>query len=274
VEDEGVMIAYTSVYGNTKAAVELLAQKLEEKGCPKVVVNDLARCDMAEAVEDAFRYGKLVLATTTYNGDIFPYMKEFIHHLTERGFCKRTVGLMENGTCFAKGDNTYGQCDVYDWTDIVEISANANYTLGLRSDGTILAVGANTKGDWSTLWGGITSIAAGVYHAVGLRSDGSVVALGNNTNKQCEVSRWTRITSVAAGNFHTVGLRDDGTVVAAGHNSYGQCNVETWKDVIAIAAGRHHTVGLTKNGNILATGDNTYGQCIVADMSDIKTIGI
>ena len=98
VESEGVVIAYTSIYGHTKTAVELLAKKLEEKGCPKVVVNDLARCDMAEAVEDAFRYGKLVLATTTYNGDIFPYMKEFIHHLTERGFCKRTVGLMENGS--------------------------------------------------------------------------------------------------------------------------------------------------------------------------------
>ena len=98
VESEGVMIAYTSVYGHTKAAVELLAQKLEEKGCPKVVVNDLARCDMAEAVEDAFRYGKLVLATTTYNADIFPFMKEFIHHLTERNYQKRTIGLMENGS--------------------------------------------------------------------------------------------------------------------------------------------------------------------------------
>ena len=98
VESEGVMIAYTSIYGNTKAAVELLAARLEEKGCPKVVVNDLARCDMAEAVEDAFRYGKVVLATTTYNGDIFPFMKEFIHHLTERGYRNRTIGLMENGS--------------------------------------------------------------------------------------------------------------------------------------------------------------------------------
>ena len=98
VESEGVVIAYTSIYGNTKAAVELLAQKLKEKGCPKVVVNDLARCDMAEAVEDAFRYGKLVLATTTYNADVFPFMKEFIHHLTERNFQNRTVGLMENGS--------------------------------------------------------------------------------------------------------------------------------------------------------------------------------
>ena len=98
VESEGVVIAYTSVYGNTKAAVQLLEQKLIENGCPKVVVNDLARCDMAECVEDAFRYGKLVLATTTYNGDVFPHMKEFIHHLTERSYQNRTVGLMENGT--------------------------------------------------------------------------------------------------------------------------------------------------------------------------------
>jgi flavorubredoxin len=98
VESEGVLIAYTSVYGHTKAAVELLAQKLTEKGCPKVVVTDLARDDMAEAVEDAFRYGKLVLATTTYNGDIFPFMKEFIHHLTERNYQNRTVGMMENGS--------------------------------------------------------------------------------------------------------------------------------------------------------------------------------
>ncbi|MBO5953884.1 MAG: FprA family A-type flavoprotein [Oscillospiraceae bacterium] len=98
VESEGVVIAYTSVYGHTKEAVKLLEEKLLEAGCPKVVVNDLARCDMAEAVEDAFRYGKLVLATTTYNTDVFPFMKTFLHHLTERGFQNRTVGIMENGT--------------------------------------------------------------------------------------------------------------------------------------------------------------------------------
>lgn len=98
VESEGVLICYTSVYGNTKKAVELLAEKLQSKGCPKVVVNDLARCDMAEAVEDAFRYGRIVLATTTYNGDIFPFMHEFVHHLEERGYRNRTIGLIENGT--------------------------------------------------------------------------------------------------------------------------------------------------------------------------------
>ncbi|MDD6811010.1 MAG: FprA family A-type flavoprotein [Lachnospiraceae bacterium] len=98
VESDGVMIAYTSVYGNTKKAAELLAQKLQEKGCPKVVVADLAREDMAECVEDAFRYGKLVLATTTYNTDIFPFMREFIQHLTERNYQNRTVAFIENGT--------------------------------------------------------------------------------------------------------------------------------------------------------------------------------
>ncbi|MBR5617372.1 MAG: FprA family A-type flavoprotein [Oscillospiraceae bacterium] len=98
VESEGVVIAYTSVYGHTKKAAELLAEKLAEKGCPKVTVTDLARDDMAEAVEDAFRYGKLVLATTTYNGDVFPFMKEYIHHLTERNYQNRTVAFIENGS--------------------------------------------------------------------------------------------------------------------------------------------------------------------------------
>ena len=98
VESEGVVIAFTSVYGNTRRAVELLADELRALGCKKVVVNDLARCDMAEAVEDAFRYGKIVLATTTYNADIFPFMREFIHELTERGYQNRTVGIIENGS--------------------------------------------------------------------------------------------------------------------------------------------------------------------------------
>lgn len=98
IESEGIVIAYTSVYGNTKQAVELLAEKLKDAGCPKVSIYDLARDDMAEAVEDAFRYGKLVLATTTYNADVFPFMKEFIHHLTERNYQNRTVAFIENGS--------------------------------------------------------------------------------------------------------------------------------------------------------------------------------
>lgn len=97
-ETEGIVIAYTSVYGNTKKAVEKLAELLKAKGCPKVVVNDLARCDMAEAVEDAFRYSKIILATTTYNAEVFPFMREFINHLTERNFANHKIGLIENGT--------------------------------------------------------------------------------------------------------------------------------------------------------------------------------
>ena len=97
-ESEGVMIPYASVYGHTKAAAEKLAEKLTEKGCPKVVVADLAREDMAECVEDAFRYDRLVLASITYNGDVFPYMKTFIHDLTERNYQNRTVAFMENGS--------------------------------------------------------------------------------------------------------------------------------------------------------------------------------
>ncbi|MBR0443311.1 MAG: FprA family A-type flavoprotein [Clostridia bacterium] len=98
VESEGVVIAYTSVYGNTRRAVELLADELRACGCPKVTVNDLARCDMAEAVEDAFRYGTLVLATTTYNMDVFPFMREFLHELCERGYQNRRIALIENGS--------------------------------------------------------------------------------------------------------------------------------------------------------------------------------
>ena len=98
VETEGVLVAYTSVYGHTKAAAELMAKELEKVGCPKVAIADLARDDMAEAVEDAFRYGKIVLATTTYNADIFPFMKTFIHHLTERNYQNRTVAMIENGS--------------------------------------------------------------------------------------------------------------------------------------------------------------------------------
>ncbi len=106
VESEGVLICYTSVYGNTKKAVGILEEELKALGCVKVAVNDLARCDMAEAVEDAFRYGKVVLATTTYNGSIFPFMHTFINELTERGFKNRKIGIIENGSWAPVAANT------------------------------------------------------------------------------------------------------------------------------------------------------------------------
>ena len=120
VEDEGVVIAYTSVYGHTKEAVEELAEKLNQRGCPNVVVADLARCDMAEAVADAFRYSKLVLATTTYNATIFPHMQNFIDHLTARNYQGRTVGMIENGAWAPMAAKVM--------KNILETSKNVTYT--------------------------------------------------------------------------------------------------------------------------------------------------
>ena len=120
VESEGVLICYTSVYGNTKKAVGILEEELKALGCPKVVVNDLARCDMAEAVEDAFRYGKIILATTTYNGGIFPFMHTFINELTERGFKNRKIGIIENGSWAVIAANTIKK--------MLEASKNLTFT--------------------------------------------------------------------------------------------------------------------------------------------------
>ena len=140
-EEPGAVIAYTSVYGNTKKAVELLAEALRKNGCPKVVVNDLARCDMAQAVEDAFRYDTLILATTTYNGDIFPFMREFLHHLNERNFQNRRVAFMENGSWAPVAvrkmkemlENnkqlTFAQTDVKIWSALNAASAEMVETL-------------------------------------------------------------------------------------------------------------------------------------------------
>ena len=142
VETEGVAIFYTSVYGHTKKAVEKLAKKLEEKGCPKVVVNDLAREDMAECVEDAFRYGKIVLATTTYNADIFPFMRTFIDHLTERNFQKKHIGLIENGSWAPLAAKTMkkmleGQKDIVWCKNTVKILSSMNEENEAQMDGLV-----------------------------------------------------------------------------------------------------------------------------------------
>ena len=142
METEGVAIFYTSVYGHTKKAVEKLAKKLEEKGCPKVVVNDLAREDMAECVEDAFRYGKIVLATTTYNADIFPFMRTFIDHLTERNFQKKHIGLIENGSWAPLAAKTMkkmleGQKDIVWCKNTVKILSSMNEENEAQMDGLV-----------------------------------------------------------------------------------------------------------------------------------------
>ena len=147
VESEGIVIAYTSVYGNTKKAVELLAEKLKEKGCPKVAIHDLARDDIAEAVEDAFRYGKLVLATTTYNADVFPFMKEFINHLTERNFQNRTIALIENGSwapsagrCMKKILQEMKNLDIIEPTITIKSKINKQNEEQMKGLGDVLSI--------------------------------------------------------------------------------------------------------------------------------------
>ena len=184
-----------------------------------------------------------------------------------------TVGLKSNGTVVAVGKNSSGRCDVSDWSDIVAVSAGGDNTVGLKSDGTVVAAGANQSGQRDVGgWSDIVAISAGLDYNVGLKSDGTVVTAGDNSYGQCDVSSWKDIVAVSAGYYHTVGLKSDGTVVAVGDNSYGQCDVSSWKDIVAVSAGTDNTVGLKSNGTIVAVGDNCYGQCDVSGWSDIVAI--
>ena len=188
VETDGIVIAYTSVYGNTKKAVEIFAEKLRKKGCPHVVVHDLARCDMAQAISDAFRYGKLVLATTTYNADVFPFMHTFIHGLTERNFQNRTIGLIENGSwapqaakvmkeMFAKSKNLkFTDTTVRIMSALNEQSAQQLETLASELCQDYIAYSAETanKNDLSALF----NIGYGLYVVTsndGKRDNGLIV---------------------------------------------------------------------------------------------------
>ena len=184
-----------------------------------------------------------------------------------------TIGLRADGTVVAVGNNNSGQCDVSNWHGIVAVAASAGHTIGLRSDGTVVAVGKNDSGQCNvSTWRDIVAIATSRYHTVGLRSDGRVVAVGRNNNHQCNVSDWTDIVEIAAGDTHTVGLRSDGTVVATGSNSSGQCDVTSWKDIVSIAAGGVHTVGLRSDGTVIAVGQNDVGQCDVQSWKNIVAV--
>ena len=184
-----------------------------------------------------------------------------------------TVGLKSDGTVVAVGSNSYGQCDVSGWTDIVAVSAGNNHTVGLKSDGTVVATGRNYDGQCDvTGWTDIVAVAAGDVHTIGLKSDGTVVATGDNYFGQCDVSGWTDIVTVAAGDLYTVGLKSDGTVVATGYYYRGQCDVTGWTDIVAVSAGDHHTVGLKSDGTVVATGDNDAGQCDVSGWKDIVAV--
>ena len=184
-----------------------------------------------------------------------------------------TVGLRANGTVVAVGDNQYHQCDVSGWTDIVAISAGSRHTVGLRANGTVVAVGRNIYGECDVSnWTDIVAVSAGEYHTVGLRANGTVVAVGDNTFGRCDVSNWTDIVAVSVGSKYTVGLHADGTVVAVGINEHGQCDVSDWTDIVAISAGGFHTVGLRTDGTVVAAGSNFGGSCNVSDWTDIVAV--
>lgn len=184
-----------------------------------------------------------------------------------------TVGLKTNGTVVAVGDNQYGQCDVLDWKDVIDIAPGFSHTVALKADGTVVAVGRNDYGQCNVSdWKGVVSIDAGYSHTVGLKADGTVVAIGGNDYGQCNVTDWKDIVSIAAGGEHTVGLKADGTVVAVGRNDYGQCNVSDWRNITSIDSCALHTVGLRAGGTVVAVGLNEEGQCNVTDWKDIVSI--
>jgi len=184
-----------------------------------------------------------------------------------------TVGLRGDSTVVAEGWNDYGQCDVSSWTGIVQVTAGYYHTVGLKSDGTLIAAGSNEYGQCDIVgWTDIIQVAAGGHHTVGVKSDLTVVAVGDNTYGRCEVDDWTQIVQVAAGRYHTVGLKSNSTVVAAGRNAYGQCDVTSWTDITLVAAGGYHTVGRKLGGNVGAVGDNEFGQCDINDWTDINQV--
>lgn len=184
-----------------------------------------------------------------------------------------TVALKADGTVMATGYNAYGECDVSDWKDVVDVSAGYNYTISLKANGTVVAAGYNEYGQCDVLdWVDIVSVSAGHNHTIGLKADGTVVATGNNASRQCNVSNWKDIVAVSAGHNHTIGLKADGTVVATGYNEYGQCDVLGWTDIVSVSAGNDCTIDLKTDGTVVAVGYNEYGQCDVLDWVDIVAV--
>ena len=181
-----------------------------------------------------------------------------------------TVGLKSDGTVVAVGDNDHGQCDVGDWTNIIQVAAGGYHTVGLKLDDTVVAVGDNDHGQCDVgNWTDIMEVAAGLYHTVGVKSDGTAVPTGDNYWGQCDVGDWTNIIEVAAGLYHTVGLKFDGTVVAVGYNYHGQCDVSGWTGIIQVTAGWEHTVGVKSDGTVVAVGANWWGMCSVSSWTGI-----
>ncbi len=184
-----------------------------------------------------------------------------------------TVGLKSNGTVIAVGNNEYGQCDVSEWRDIIAVAAGDYHTVGLKTDSTVVAVGSNEYGQCNVSdWKDIIAVSAGDRHTIGLKSDGTVVAVGEKKDNQCNISDWQNITAISAGSSNTVGLKSDGTVLCVGSNVFDQCNISDWKDIIAISSGTTHTVGLKSDGTVIVVGSNNHGQCNVSDWKNVIAV--
>ena len=175
-----------------------------------------------------------------------------------------TIGLQKGGTVVACGDNSLGQCDVQTWTDIKAITAKLNNTVAIKQDGTVISCGDNSKGQCNTeTWQNIVDVSIGYVNIAGLKEDGTVIVSGDNSQKQCNVEGWKDIVKIVLGNYYTIGLKKDGTVIATGWNEYGQCDTSEWTDIVDIVASYGHVLGLTKDGKVVAIGWNDYGQCNV-----------
>ena len=270
----GVLIAFNSMFcsgepsheeseqGIISPQTEASAQKEQENGSLNTGVSEGQKFESTDAgmnEEQAL-------------GPADPWITEFDSHVIGAGD-QYTVGLKSDGTVYAIGSNTYGQCDVSGWTDIISVSANAVHTVGLKSDGTVVAVGRNSDGRCDvSKWNSIVAVSAGRSSTLGLRSDGTVLAKGASKDGQCNVFGWNQIVAISAGGEHNVGLKSNGTVVAVGSARYGECNVFSWTDIVAISAGEDHTVGLKSDGTVVAVGSNRYGQCDVSGWTDIVAI--
>lgn len=184
-----------------------------------------------------------------------------------------TVGLKKDGTVVATGYNANNQCKVEAWRDIVSIACGDGYTVGLKKDGTVIATGYNIFGQCDVKsWKDIISIACGDGYTIGLKKNGTIVTTGYNGKKQCDVESWRNIVSIACGCSHTVGLQKDGTTIAVGLNGNGQCSVESWVDIVSVACGKYHTVGLKKNGTLAIAGANKKGQRSIESWKDVVSI--
>ena len=181
------------------------------------------------------------------------------------------IGLKADGTVLSTGNNTNGQMNVGDWTDIVAVAAGQDLSLGLRANGTVIATGSNSYGECNVSdWTNIIQIDAGGRGSFGLKADGTVVAAGENRTGRMNINDWTNIVAIAAGPVHTVGLKADGTVVAVGYNQYGQCDVGEWYDIIQISASQYHTIGLKADGSVVAVGRDAFKALEVTNWRKIK----